>query len=523
MQNDYQLRSDTPLELIKKYAQHPTPAIRIAAAKHPNVTEELLEILFHDQDEEVKQSVLSNVKCPIKLLCQSKKGRLLLCLRNHLSNEILDMLINEDDNQVLAALSKRTDLNEQHVLRLLDTADEAIVSECLNNNAITVTIINKIADIFQGKPIPERIALLIAKHHDTDEELLNKIILHSNIKILEEVIDNHYLTARSLHLLIQSAINNNSLTLSIARRVATHPKMNKELLILLSTSVYKNTAVEEKIRIAGSKNAQIGDLLLLAVDPDQKVRYSVLKNRRSVVDIFANDDSPMIRLALTQDERCTSKILESLIMDNDTDVRCAVAGSALTPIPCLEILAADKVDAVREALAINPASPHFILEKMVSDNNKIVRIALASHPNATPALLEVLRDDKQPSVRLAAAKNPHADFQSLSALAFDFADDVRLAVANNNATTTEVLKILMYDIYVPVRIAVASNDNASDEILNLLLSDDCFGVSTSASKKQMLRKSAQEDNKATFEDCPNCGGTGGLDGRCFKCGGTGYV
>lgn len=125
---------------------------------------------------------------------------------------------------------------------------------------------------------------------------------------------------------------------------------------------------------------------------------------------------------------------------------------------------------------------------------------------------------------VAVAQNPQASTYSLNLLANDISDDVRKAVTSNNAPICEVLYNLVYEIYIPVRIAFASNANSSDEILNLLLCDDCLNVRNATSKNKMLRKIKQEENtKSTFVDCPNCGGAGGIDGRCFKCGGTGYV
>ncbi|MBD2206119.1 hypothetical protein H6G33_28340 [Calothrix sp. FACHB-1219] len=237
-----------------------------------------------------------------------------------------------------------------------------------------------------------------------------------------------------------------------------------------------------KLTAARSNQTPIPVLQQLAKDADEAIRQAVSKNANLPLNKlleFTKDPSFHVRSNLAY------KPLHSKIP---------------TPIQLLEILAQDESPIIRAKVAEHPDTPVEILVQLANDTSREVKTKLIANPNTPVTILTRLgleenlvnqRNPNTPGIVLAQAvksmsgKNL-ADFikhpvkgsqmpaETLAQLATHTDSSVRYRVASHPNTPATVLRQLARDSYVATVRAVASNPNTFPETLEVLASHPDF-------------------------------------------------
>jgi Leucine rich repeat variant len=173
--------------------------------------------------------------------------------------------------------------------------------------------------------------------------------------------------------------------------------------------------------------------------------------------------------------------IRRLAVDNDSDVRAALAGNPLTSAVVTTLLASDREEKVRRRaettavltpalfdelcsfgaagqllVAAHPDCPVVRLAELARTEDWRVREACAQNLRSAPAILELLSHDADVDVRRAVARNPNTPEPTRERLATDSSWTLRAAVA---ATTTNpsIIDLLMGDPEPTVRAALLRN------------------------------------------------------------------
>ena len=166
------------------------------------------------------------------------------------------------------------------------------------------------------------------------------------------------------------------------------------------------------------------------------------------------------RKAIAANPSTSVSLLETLIEDPDSGVRCEVVRNESCPPHLLAKAALDDIAYVRSAVAEHPNTPEESLRGLSSDRCHTVRSAVAYGPNTPTEILKDLMQDKNPDVQRAAERSyatrmrmqeSSAGPQELQALAEDSEVDTRLRVARNILTPDSVLQKLASDPEFSVR------------------------------------------------------------------------
>ena len=157
----------------------------------------------------------------------------------------------------------------------------------------------------------------------------------------------------------------------------------------------------------------------------------------------SNQGNEVTESAVARNPSTPAKVLETLAVDDDWEVRSEVAGNPSTPAKVLATLAIDDEEEVRIAVAVNPGTPAASLETLARDEEELVRQFVASHPNTPLQVLEILSRDDDEEVRENVAMNPHISSGILEILSSDENGFVRLCVAEYPQTPLPVLKSML--------------------------------------------------------------------------------
>ncbi len=446
------------------------------------------------------------------------------------------------------------DLNHLQLLNLLLNGNSKIIHSYVQNNKISDKMLLELASKTKIDSLPEETALLIANLAVTPEIVLEQLILCKSQRVWEALSANPLLKAKGLAKInkraIQAAL---PATDRIFDLLIAHPHADRKLLQDISYYFYGDMDSAEKQLMAKNPLLAPKELLLLSVDNDPKVRFSVLQNPNSLITIFSKDENLELRLALLEDNRCTPKIVTELSFDKDVRIRLAVASSTNAPLSALNLLSKDKALEVRVAVAQNPNCSSELLHNLAATKNIKMQVAVMGNRNVTPEILQRITDNKhvmlwltQPqkleltseiiqncpkdentSLKLAIAVNPRCTTDLFTILANDLSQEIRVAVAQNSSCDLKILHKLASDACIPVRLAAANNPNASVASLNQLAVDKDPYVKEAATKniRSGIKQVEEQKRSSGFPDCPDCGGIGGLDGDggCIRCGGTGYA
>ena len=121
------------------------------------------------------------------------------------------------------------------------------------------------------------------------------------------------------------------------------------------------------------------------------------------------DTSPAITRKLAQAaSSADADILRALALNENEEVRSAVAGNENTESPLLASLCFDSKRLVREGVAGNPNTPEETLLVLAIDDEDKVRVAVAGNKNTPDEALRFLAADDKEYIRAIAAEKQQA-------------------------------------------------------------------------------------------------------------------
>ncbi len=182
-----------------------------------------------------------------------------------------------------------------------------------------------------------------------------------------------------------------------------------------------------------------------------------------VFKTFINSENWEIRQAIALNEQTPAALLDALRMDDDNDVKDAVAYRELpkewksldddekieklkeednVDLPIINILAKSNNCSLREAIAIHPSTPSEIIETLSNDNDDDVKDAVAFRelPKSWKSL-----DEYQKIEKLEEEEN--VDLVVINIFANSKNYSLREAIANHPSTPTKILELLSTDDY----------------------------------------------------------------------------
>lgn len=123
-----------------------------------------------------------------------------------------------------------------------------------------------------------------------------------------------------------------------------------------------------------------------------------------ILSMLAVDDDEDVRIAVALNENSSFKVIERLAKDKFFEVRVAAAKSKNIAPDVLKELSEDKHVEVRTQVALNESTPDNILKKLAEDKSKDVRLAVIDNDNTPLDIIRKLKNDKEEVVRLEADK-----------------------------------------------------------------------------------------------------------------------
>ena len=248
--------------------------------------------------------------------------------------------------------------------------------------------------------------------------------------------------------------------------------MNKENILLKISKMSE----EELIDLA-CNTSDVEILKILAVNENCEVRWAVAGNKNTPVEkltVLASDETWWVRCAVARNENAPIELLIVLAQDKHCWVRGAVAENENTSADVLAMLAKDKDWCVRKAVAKNKNTSADVLAVLAQDENWwVVRWAVANNSNTPAEVLAMLAKDADEQVSKTAEnalkeRNKKLGKENNMILTLDVTTlpyDVRMAMAENEESPLELLEVLAYDSDGDVREEVAKNKSVTAHIL----------------------------------------------------------
>lgn len=183
------LNPATKTETISKAANDMHPAVRAAAAKHPEISVADYKTLLKDDSPSVRQAAASSTKLPhymMDRIADSGHTALMKGLANRqtLPEDIKRKLIGADVPEVSREMAKRTDLSDEHMDELSTRDPETLTALAGNPNVKE----NHIASILSRDIKPATVA--IARNAATPKPILEHLMNHDNAVVRHEATHN---------------------------------------------------------------------------------------------------------------------------------------------------------------------------------------------------------------------------------------------------------------------------------------------------------------------------------------------
>lgn len=326
--------------------------------------------------------------------------RLIARHRNSEISVLKNIVLFEDDEESLLALSKNSAASSEVLARLSARFNECALSVALNKN--------------------------IAQNTSASADLLARIYEISDLHTQVAIIGHNNCPAS----LIEKAIKSDHL--------------------LMMRVLAKDKRVGTPVLEQYAKSDDVG------------VRCAVAANEKTplpLVEYLLNDDSDMVRREIASRNDLQSKHIYSLVLNQDCWVRQRLARNAIAPLEVLATLAGDESADVRRGVARNARCPAELLEILVTDKAAWVRSAVAYQQQTSAQLLIELANDTDVDVLSGVANNKNTPQHILKKLVLSQEDDIRRAVILNKSATRNTLLPLLEDPYYLHRILMVANPN----------------------------------------------------------------
>ena len=533
-----------PAWLAPRLVREPDTLLRQSLAESPYSTEEVLEALLFDEDEEVRKAARANPKQAAKSLALLEwlEGREGLRLRDSGLEKDVDLtpkpeplspsstpqdlppldLLARGHIWMRQLVARHRDCSVDLLERFVTDDDWRVRAAAAQNPKLAVGFLETLA-----RDLDRDVRLAVAARGDIPAKVLERLCADEHPDVREAALVNPRASEGLLDLLQRLQQNDMTLSSSDLERlsqfgnwtgqmVAAHPNVPLTVLQRLAVEGDWNT------RIAVARNPQTLPSLLaqMATDHDPEIRQAVAAHLRvpaESLEALATDDQPEVRVRVATSWHTPAALLHKLAHDEHWKVRQAVAANPNIAAELLITLAADPDRDVRQAVADNPNVPEVALEllfvgwfesvgltlsrkelycrlmareasvsadwlSLLSERDEWGRRLAAQHPNTPDFSLWKLAADEDWRVRAALSSNPALSPDLLFKLAQDSDGDVRRGVVAHPQVSDLALDRLATDEQPDIRQQVAKHPSASSFALGFLLGDEDESVRQEASQ-----------------------------------------
>lgn len=374
----------TPSSVLAVLSSIGDGAVDLRLDKNPNTSTAVLSSLYEDASDKNNLSLT----------------RLIARHRNSEMGVLKSIVLFEDDEESLLAISKNPAASSEVLARLSARYDDTGLSVALNKN--------------------------IAQNTSASADLLARIY---------EVSD--------LHTQVAIIGHENCPASLIAEALASDD-------VLMMRVLAKDKRLATNVLHQYAKSNDVG------------VRCGVAANEETplpLIGYLLNDDSDMVRREIASRNDLQTEHIYLLLANQDGWVRQRLARNAIVPLDVLATLAGDENADVRRGVARNTRCPVALLEALATDKEAWVRSAVAYQPRTPAQLLTKLADDEDVDVLSGVANNQNTPQQILKKLVVSQEEDVRRAVILNKSATRNTLLPLLEDPYYLHRILMVANPN----------------------------------------------------------------
>lgn len=473
---------------------------REEVARHEDCPDDLLEKLAGDAMDDIRRAVYRNPNCPERVLTQRINiGKdqddfdldllHLACIHPHAPQDLLAaqferLQLNVEHRRLLAG---RTGHESLHAKLLLDQDLEVrrALAKSRHVNDETQRLLAKDADVdvrlalIQNGNLLEELQAVLARDPDAE--------VRGALARLDELVE-------SVQLLLSNDADVD-VRLALASREGRASLPDSVQLELLASGL------EVRLKLAKNDNLGAPAQLLLAQDHHADVRKTLA--RHSALTTAATQclvkDEEGVKTVLAGNASLNSALLQrELAQSGVVEIRQALAGNSGLGIEVIALLARDPAAPVRATLARNRNLDADAVETLLLDQDEDVRKAVVTtHSTHCEAHLQRLLEDPSIEVRKclasevslsedmqkhllnqtaeihkALASNASLDEKIQQQLVANGGVAVRRALASNRCVTGTTQAMLADDSALDVRERLAQNPSLADPVFSKLLKDE---------------------------------------------------
>jgi len=373
----------TPSSVLAALSNIGDGAVDIRLDKNPNTSSEVLSNLYVDASNKRNLGLT----------------RLIARHRNSEAGILKSIVLFEDDEESLLALSKNPAAGPEVLVSLTERFAGAGLGVALNKNVAQNASApgDLLARIYAESDLHTRVAVighancpdaLIAEAAASDEPLMMRVLAKDK-RLAPEV------------LLKYAASDDAGVRCGVAA--------NAEMPLSLIGHLLGDSSELVRREIASRSDLQAEHIAALMADPDGWVRQRLARNPVVPLQVLASlaaDENADVRRAVARNAKCPVELLETLAADKEAWVRAAVAYQHHAPQRLLVGLAGDDDVDVLSGVANNPNTPQQILEKLVASNEADVRRGVILNKAASRNTLLPLLEDPYYLHRILMVANP---------------------------------------------------------------------------------------------------------------------
>lgn len=395
----------------------------------------------------------------------------------------LQLLSRDQDLEVLISVASNPSTPEEPLRKLALSKVPQIRVAVAGNHSSPPTLLAEMLTSRVCSP-DERLAL--AKNAATPEASLKRIVSDRPSRELQcAVVSNTSAPADVLRSVLGAGDPRDARLRALSIALASNPATPSDIRArLFEVAEYREAVLRTAARESAAERikhvwrAYRGSsvLSLLAVDEDPEVRRAVATSPHTpddVLRILSGDAVPSVAVVATARISTNTTELQALARQQDSTVLEALARNPHTPDElraelAIAILETAPTDLLQE-IAKAETTPRDVQRRMAVNSNKAVRRALSSSSFVDPVALDMLSNDADLEIRKNVAANARLSLPSLARLSSDPDTAVRASVAANPSTPAELLLRLATDEAHTVAEAVGANANATPPIVKYVL------------------------------------------------------
>lgn len=477
------LRPPEP-ELVEKWTAEALDFL-VNIAKHPQVSEEMLEKFAQYPNENVRLAARRKPESNIDLIIQQRAT----------PGEILEKIVDRADNQQKKEIAKHLNVSSNTLEKLAEDSSSRVRLAVAQSFSISSSLREKLLEELATDEF-KTVRAAVAGWSKTPLHLIQQIGLDTlsksepdilvcaaligNIKTpidLKSTIIEHFNLLnldydRDLELCIALKINEDLPIVQENKRRDFFYKINSRDIDTIAGSLYSPIYILEQIAALGTQNAHLAKnpatppeiLVQLARQPVEKtinnvkpakpfkpvvVRQIVLHNpslptleRYRLLVVLEQEQEIAEANQLLANRPNSPYALAQILETGDQNAKIIAAGSKRTPITILERLAKDSDATIRQVVSQNRNLPLSALLKLTQDENVNVRLNLVRHRSSQIEILTRLAQDESDWIRAEVAGNKNTPVEILTQLAQDSSKSVCEKLTGNQNTPVEVLEFL---------------------------------------------------------------------------------